>query len=61
MTTPHKHKLAPIVVESVGEPMEFSGVARLILRALAERPSPKLVTESDEQSSRHVSEVKQRP
>ena len=61
MTTPPKRRLAPIVVKSVGEPMEFSGLARLILRALAELPSSKLLTESDEQSSRCVSEVEQRP
>lgn len=61
MTKPDKRRLAPIFVESVGEPMEFSGLAGLILRALAERPTLKLVEESDEQPSRHVSEVEQRP
>ena len=62
MTKSRKRRLAPIPVQSVGEPMEFGGFARLILHALDNLPTLKPVTEpNDEQPGRCVPEVEQRP
>lgn len=65
MTAPRRRRMQPITVESVGEPVVVSGIARLLLARWREqqaRPKPALVVDNDESSGdlRQVVEGHQR-
>lgn len=57
-----RRRLAPIAVESVGQPMAVDGIAALLVARLRPAPALHVVTDSpDEQPSSPVSAVQQGP